>query len=537
MASPAIIVCSGSEFLFSRSDLDQLEASGSFLRARQLLCDALRSGQVGEPYEHALHRLGRLCQRLNLNVEAERAYRLALRINPARSSTLNNLAVLRMAALDYASADHWLTTGLALPALQPHERSLLLNSACELRLYQRRPLEAKNLAEQQISLLDQPRAHVNLSLSLRALNDLEGALLHQRRAMEQWLSSSILDDDALLRSIGSLRSDGLTATIQFHLTMMNFAVARLSIDPLDRNAQQLLLSGAGIEPFSWADSNFFSRLWRGQHVDELVLWHDQGYGDAIQNLAWIEAISKRVNRVRLFVRQSLQRVVQERMSLPSNCQVDVLKPECPPWQLGTAHIGMWFAPLMFGGWRPDQSLLQKCSLSRCSDAIDHPRSPRIGLVWMAGRHHAPQPELAARLRDLPFNHLQSRIPIWNERFQAQCFSLQLDSDHPPDGPVRELVDNELLVTPLTSSSDWLDTLELVETMDLVLTVDTAMAHLCGSVGVPCVVLLNAPCDWRWGQCGDRTFLYDSIRLARCPAPNAWDQAMVTADRWIAEWLS
>ena len=38
---------------------------------------------------------------------------------------------------------------------------------------------------------------------------------------------------------------------------MNFAVARLSIDPFDLNAQQLLLSGAGIEPFSWADSNFF----------------------------------------------------------------------------------------------------------------------------------------------------------------------------------------------------------------------------------------------------------------------------------------
>ena len=54
-----------------------------------------------------------------------------------------------------------------------------------------------------------------------------------------------------------------------------------------------------------------------------------------------------------------------------------------------------------------------------------------------------------------------------------------------------------------------DTLQVVEKMDLVLTVDTAMAHLCGALGVPCVVLLNAPCDWRWGQSGERTFLYDS----------------------------
>ena len=41
---------------------------------------------------------------------------------------------------------------------------------------------------------------------------------------------------------------------------MNFAIARLSIDPLDRNAQQLLLFGGGIEPFSWVDSSFFENV-------------------------------------------------------------------------------------------------------------------------------------------------------------------------------------------------------------------------------------------------------------------------------------
>ena len=192
---------------------------------------------------------------------------------------------------------------------------------------------------------------------------------------------------------------------------------------MDRSAQQLLLAGAGIEPFSWADSVFFSSLWRGQHVEELVLWHDQGYGDAIQNLAWVDAISQRVDRLCLYVRSSLIRVVQERMTLPSNCHVEVMNPKCPPWQLGNAHLGLWFAPLMLGGWRSGQSPLQHSSLSRSSYSSDHARSPRIGLVWMAGRHHAPQPELAARLRDMPFEFLKNRIPIWKESFQAQCFSL------------------------------------------------------------------------------------------------------------------
>ena len=452
MALTAIIVSSGSELLVSGSDLDQLEASGSFLSAYHLLREGLRSGHVALPQEQVLHRLGRLCQRLNRNSEAERAYRLALRVNPALPMTLNNLAVLRMGTLDYLSADRWLSAGLALPGIQPEERSLLLNSACELRLYQHRPLEARNLAEEQIKLIDQPRAHVNLSFSLRALNQLDGALFHLQRALEQWLSTSILDDAALLRTIGSRRPEGLTATIQFHLTLLNFAVARLSIDPLDCSAQQLLLSGAGIEPFSWVDPVFFTNLWNGQHVEELVLWHDQGYGDAIQNLAWVDAISQRVDRLCLYVRSSLIRVVQERMTLPSNCHVEVMNPKCPPWKRGTTHLGLWFGPLMLGGWGPDQSPLHRCSLSRRRDEVNHTHRPRIGLVWMVGRHQSPQPELAARMRDLPFVHLKHRIPIWKQRFQAQCFSLQLDNHHPQDSPVRELVEQGLLATPLSSSA-------------------------------------------------------------------------------------
>ena len=536
-ACPVIIVCSGPESLVSGSQLDKFEASGSFLDALQQLTEALRSGKVDLPCDVALHRLGRLYQRLNSPSEAARAYHLALCVNPARPSTLNNLAVLRMAALDYSAANHWLELGLSLSGILPEERSLLLNSACELRLYQRRPLEARDLAEEQIRVLDLPRAHVNLSLSLRALNDLEGALFHLQMALQQWFSSHIVDDVTLLSSIGYRRTEGLSETIQFHLSLMNFAIARLSIDPLDLKAQQLLLSGAGIEPFSWSDANFFSRLWHGQHVEDLVIWHDQGYGDALQNLVWIEAVSQRVDRLRLFVRASLMRVVLERMSLPNNCQVEVMNPQCPPWQLGSNHLGLWFVPLIFGGWTPNQPPLQRCSLSCSRNEVSYAHSPRIGLVWAAGRHQAPQPELAARLRDLPFVHLKHRIPIWHQRFQAQCFSLQLDIDHPPVGPERDLIDQGMIATPLKSSGDWLDTLQVVETMDLVLTVDTAMAHLCGAAGVPCVVLLNAPCDWRWGQSGDQSFLYDSIRLARCPTPHAWDQAMASADRWIAEWIA
>ena len=148
--------------------------------------------------------------------------------------------------------------------------------------------------------------------------------------------------------------------------------------------------------------NFFSRLWRGQHVDELVLWHDQGYGDAIQNLVWIEAICQRVNRLRLFVRASLMRVVKERMSLPANCQVGCVEsgmPTLAAWNCPSRYVVRTVDALVVGG-----PISHRCSAvlyHAAETQSDYAHSPRIGLVWMAGRHQAPQPELAARLRDLP----------------------------------------------------------------------------------------------------------------------------------------
>ena len=63
-ASPAIGLLGGSESLASSSDLDELKYPAR-LREPPTLRDSLRSGQVGVPHEQALHRLGRLYQRLD----------------------------------------------------------------------------------------------------------------------------------------------------------------------------------------------------------------------------------------------------------------------------------------------------------------------------------------------------------------------------------------------------------------------------------------------------------------------------------------
>jgi hypothetical protein len=62
---------------------------------------------------------------------------------------------------------------------------------------------------------------------------------------------------------------------------------------------------------------------------------------------------------------------------------------------------------------------------------------------------------------------------------------------------------------------------IIEQLDLVICVDTMIAHLAGALGREAWVLLHADCDWRWPASGDTTFWYPSLRLFHQRAPGDW----------------
>jgi len=69
--------------------------------------------------------------------------------------------------------------------------------------------------------------------------------------------------------------------------------------------------------------------------------------------------------------------------------------------------------------------------------------------------------------------------------------------------------------------DFVDTAALIRTLDLVITVDTSIAHLAGALGAPVWVLVNVPSSWRWLRNREDSPWYPTMRLFRQASPGDW----------------
>jgi tetratricopeptide (TPR) repeat protein len=85
--------------------------------------------------------------------------------------------------------------------------------------------------------------------------------------------------------------------------------------------------------------------------------------------------------------------------------------------------------------------------------------------------------------------------------------------------------------------DYADTAALIANLDLVVTVDTSVAHLAGALGVPCWLMLPFAPDWRWQLGCDDTVWYSSLRLFRQPSPGAWNDVAARIVTELAVWSS
>lgn len=236
----------------------------------------------------------------------------------------------------------------------------------------------------------------------------------------------------------------------------------------------------------------------------VLLWGDQGYGDTIQFLRFAESVAARGHRAFAVVKAELRDLVATAPGIESAFGPGDAIPEADaqvslaslPHRLGVARAAdFWRAPYL----RPPAG-------EQTLDAT----GLKVGLVWAGDPRHPNDAHRSARLEDL--------APIFDVP-NVSWFSLQLGSsgEQRAASPwAARIVDLAPRLDSFTASA------ALVQQLDMVVTVDTSMAHLVGALGRPGLVMLPAvDCDWRWLDEGDATPWYPTLHLFRQSAPRDW----------------
>lgn len=257
--------------------------------------------------------------------------------------------------------------------------------------------------------------------------------------------------------------------------------------------------------------------WRGEPLAPgatLLLWAEQGLGDCLQFLRFVpEAVARcggagkvvlRLPRTLLSLAEGLGAVpIDDHAPLPSHDS------HCPLMSLPLV-LGIAAPPPLTAPYLHSDPALRSQWRKQLAQVFGASRRPRVGLVW-TGRQRGP----TAASRDVPLSALAPLAGL-----QADLVCLQQDIP---------LADRDALAGfpgLWRPALDMLaDTAALVDELDLVVSVDTALAHLTGALGRPCHVLLRHSSEWRWQLGRTDTPWYPSLRLIRQPRPGDWAGAV------------
>jgi hypothetical protein len=154
------------------------------------------------------------------------------------------------------------------------------------------------------------------------------------------------------------------------------------------------------------------------------------------------------------------------------------------------------------------------------------RGPRVGLVWAGNPRH-----INDRNRSIPLQTLLSSLSIKTRGIE--WISLQKEMSTEDFG---QLAQKQTIKYFGAQIRDFTDTAALIAHMDVVITVDTAVAHLAGAMGKPVWLLVSHAAEWRWLQNRSDSPWYPSMRIFRQPVPGDWQGLLQQVDEALrAEW--
>jgi tetratricopeptide (TPR) repeat protein len=256
--------------------------------------------------------------------------------------------------------------------------------------------------------------------------------------------------------------------------------------------------------------------WHGEALagKRLLIVREQGAGDGIQFIRYARLLAGRGAQVDAWVAPELLTLMR---TVPGIARVI----DAAPDDDDIAHrYDFWCDTLSLPSRFPNTPIPAGTPYMRVDPALasawrdrvrmlaPHARR-RVGLVWAGNPRHRFD-----AYRSLALDALSPLASLKD----IGWFAIQ-------KGPAAAQTENVALFWPMHAVGDELHdfahTAALIENLDLVITVDTSVAHLAGALGKPVWILLAAHADWRWGADGGGSAWYPSARLFRQTTPGDW----------------
>ncbi len=445
--------------------------------------------------------------------DAEKSFRNALKIKPDYATAHANLGKLFISTESFEAAIEHLNKAVHLEPNKPEYHQKLGQAFMLAGLL----VEAKKSFYRTIVLSPNDYGtHNELGIVYHAMgrfDEAESCFYNALKINEMCIEAHI--------NLGNLLEDCLRfdeAKSKFHHAL---EIDSKNIDA-HRNLGMLLLREkkfkSGFAHYAWRESakareqelQFKGKSWDGErHKKNRLLIHaEQGFGDTIQFARYIPLLEKKGFDVIFECQRSLLNLMK---SLSGKIQFIAKGSTLPAFDM---HAPLLNVPGLINetvdtipkkeGYLtvPDNLVLEWEKRMSTNNEIK-----KVGLVWRGRKDHNNDKNRSASLK------------LFAEYFSPLnlnffCLQKELNQDE------CKLPKNFINIA--NDFMDFSDTAAVIKNLDLVISVDTSVAHLAGALGIPVWVCLPNPSDWRWFMDRRTTPWYSSMRLFRMEKLEKWD---------------